>query len=174
MWTRIISANSVLLMAAVAAGWVSSAWRGASVAPSVSAIDHGRVLADAAYIFAMNLRVVGSLVAGVCTLGLLTLAHLAWLGYSLGYGLSSLTRGTSGALILVLSYLPFEFLAFILSASAAQGTAYMIVRMLAGGQTAQPARAAAVLASALVLLAVGAGIEAWVKPAIGALGAALP
>lgn len=169
---RLVAFNTGLLVAAIGAGWLVSASRGLVINPHglPGSLDHGRLLADAAYVFTMNLRVLGTLLAGACTLGLLTAGQLAWLGYSLGYGLSAISRGSRGTIPLVLRYLPFEFLAFILTASVAQGAAWMTVRCLAARETVQPARAAVLLAAAILLLAVAAAVEAWVKPAIGALG----
>jgi hypothetical protein len=118
----------------------------------------------------MNLRVGGLLLAGVCTLGVFSAAQLLWHGYWLGYALSALARtAAAGTMPLVLSYLPFEFLAFVLLASVAEGAAYMIVRTLALREPARPAVAVRLFAAAVSLLAAGACMEAWVKPAFGVL-----
>lgn len=169
---RLVVFNTGLLVAAIGAGWLASASRGV-VTPFAllrGSGDHGRFLADAAHILTTNLRVLGSLLAGACTLGLLTVAQLAWLGFSLGYGLAAISRGSTGTIPLVLSYLPSEFLAFILTASVAQGAAWMTLRCLAARERVRPAGAVVLLAAAILLLVVAAALEAWVKPAIGALG----
>jgi len=74
------------------------------------------------------------------------------------------------AMPLVLSYLPCEFLAFILTASVAQGAAWMTLRCLAARERVRPGGAVLLLVSAVLLLTLAAALEAWVKPAIGALG----
>jgi uncharacterized membrane protein SpoIIM required for sporulation len=131
---------------------------------------HEGFLGDAIQILTTNLRVVGILLAGACTLGVLTMAHLAWIGFWLGYGLSAIVRGSSGTMPLVLSYLPCEFLAFILTASVAQGAAWMTLRCLAARERVHPGGAVMLLASAVLLLTAAAALEAWVAPAVGALG----
>ena len=172
--TRLVAGNTGLLAAAVGAGWLLSAARGVVTpfAPPSGADAGGAFFFDAAAILSTNLRVMAGLLAGAATLGVFTVAQLAWLGFSLGYGLSAISRGTSGTIPLVLSYLPSEFLAFILTASVAQGAAWMTLRSLAARERARPAGALALLAVALLLLVAAAGLEAWVKPAIGALGRA--
>jgi uncharacterized membrane protein SpoIIM required for sporulation len=171
---RLVAFNSVWVIAAIGIGWLVSASRGVMTPHGLlpDAGDHGRLLADASYILGTNLRVAGTLLLGACTLGLLTVGHLAWLGYSLGYRLSAIARASEGTIPLVLSYLPCEFLAFVLTASVAQGAAWMTVRCLATRERMRPAPWAALLALAILLLAVAALLEAWVKPAIGALGRA--
>lgn len=172
LW-RLVAVNIALLAAAIVVGWLVSASRGAVVSPRellTGSGNEGRFLADAGYILTMNLRVIGTLLVGACTLGLLTLAQVAWLGYSLGYGLSALSRGGEGTIPLVLRYVPFEFLAFVLTASVAQGAVWMTIRCLTARERPKPAGTIVLLATAILLLVVAAALEAWVKPTIGALG----
>lgn len=59
---------------------------------------------------------------------------------------------------------------FILAASVAQGVGWMVLRCLAVRERVRPGGAIVLLASAVLLLTCAAALEAWVKPAIGALG----
>jgi uncharacterized membrane protein SpoIIM required for sporulation len=170
MWTTLVRVNLVLLVAAAAAGWLAASLCGAGAPPHASAAARGALTSDAIHIFAVNLHVGLLLLAGVCTLGVFSVAQLLWHGYWLGYLLSALTRGAaSGTMPLVLSYLPVEFLAFALIATVAEGAAWMIIRSLAFHDRLRARPAAALLGGAVALLAGAACIEAWVKPAIGVL-----
>ena len=107
-----------------------------------------------------NLRVVAALLAGACTLGLFTLMDLLWNAFVLGFGLSTLTRGTPAAIPLVIRYVPLEFSAFVLAASAAEHLSFMVLRCLAAGEAPRYTSVIIALAVALGLLCAAAIIEA--------------
>lgn len=173
---RLVLFNLALLLCAATVGWTVSSSRAVVAVPRALPLSEtdGRFIGDAVYVLTMNLRVVGTLLVGACTLGLLTVGQLVWLGFSLGHGLSALSRGPAGTIPLVMRYIPFEFLAFVLTASVAQRVAWMTVRSLAVRERVQPGGAAALLGVAILLLVLAAAVEAWVTPAIGVLAGALP
>jgi uncharacterized membrane protein SpoIIM required for sporulation len=118
--------------------------------------------AHAAKIFGGNVRVVGRLVIGACTLGIVTLRDLFWNAFVLGFGLSALLRTSPELLPLVLRYVPLEFSAFVLAASAGHHLAFAALRCLAAGETPRFNPSVVVAATALVMLIAAAVIEAGV------------
>ena len=118
-----------------------------------------------------NLQVVTSLLGGAATLGLFTLIELLWNAFGLGFGLSTLARGTPAALPLVIRYVPLEFSAFVLAASAADHLSFMVLRCLATGETPRFTSATLTLAMALGMLVAAAIIEATVVQLVAGLTA---
>ena len=169
-WSILLAVNVLLFNLTVCAGWFSADRRGEQlqVRPLVE-ITGDRIHSDAAYILRGNLRVAAGLLAGGCTLGLLTLVGLLYNAFLLGYGLSALTRSTAEVLPFLASYVPLEFLAFILVATAAQHLSLGVARCLATGEPVRPRAAAVSLVGGGVLLVVAAIVEASVIPAIAAI-----
>ena len=140
-------------------------------APSAPArpSHRNRILSDAAYILRGNLRVAAGLLAGGCSLGLFTLIGLLYNAFLLGYGLFALTRSATGIEPFLASYVPLEFLALILVATATQHLALGVVRGLATGEPVRPKAGAVSLVVGGVLLVIAAVVEASVMPAIAAV-----
>ncbi len=175
-WSMLLAANLLLFALAACAGWLSADRRGEQIQVRPSAdVTGDRIRSDAAYILRSNLRVAGGLLAGGCTLGLFTLVGLLYNAFLLGYGLSALARGTAEIVPFLASYVPLEFLALILVATATQHLSFGVVRCLATGEPV-PLKAGAVgLGGGGVLLVVAAVVEASVMPAIAAIaGQTLP
>ena len=173
-WSRscsmLLATNVLLFSLAACAGWLSADRRGEQVQVRPSGdVTGDRIRSDAAYILRSNLRVAGVLLAGGCTLGLLTLVGLLYNAFYLGYGLSALTRGATEIVPFLASYVPLEFLALILIATATQHLSLGVFRGLAAGEPIQLSTGLVVLAIGGVLLVVAAVVEASVMPAIAAV-----
>jgi len=104
--------------------------------------------------------VVAELLAGACTLGLFTLLNLLWNAFVLGFGLSTLARGTPAVMPLVIRYVPLEFSAFVLAASAVEHLSFMVLRCLAAEETPRFTSVIVALAVAIAMLVAAAIIEA--------------
>ena len=169
-WSRLLAANVLLFGLAAAAGWFSADQRGEQLQVRPPAqVTGNRILSDAAYILRGNLRVAAGLLAGGCSLGLFTLIGLLYNAFLLGYGLFALTRSATGIEPFLASYVPLEFLALILVATATQHLALGVVRGLATGEPVRPKAGAVSLVVGGVLLVIAAVVEASVMPAIAAI-----
>ena len=159
----LVALNATLVSLAVCGGWYASSVRNAQfeVRPESLANDPAVDLrGHALHILGGNLRVVATLLAGVCTLGLFTLLDLLWNAFVLGFGLSALSRGTPAAIPLVIRYVPLEFSAFVLAAGAAEHLSFMVLRCLAAGENPRFTPATVALAIAIGMLVAAALIEA--------------
>ena len=173
----LVAFNTTLVLLAVTAGWHASTVRNGQFEVSVL-----RATTDTAedmhehtlHILDGNLRVVATLLAGTCTLGLFTLLDLSWNGFVLGFGLSGLARGTPAAIPLVIRYVPLEFSAFVLTASAAQHLSFTVLRCLASGEPPRFTSASVAIALALGMLAAAAVIEADVLRRVAGLAVGRP
>ncbi|MGH9741704.1 MAG: stage II sporulation protein M [Candidatus Acidiferrum sp.] len=85
-------------------------------------------LADFWTIASWNLRVMGTIVLSVCTLGVFSLVELVWLGFSFGMDAFSIWQHGHGVLSYFLTYAPIEVSAFAISASAAQSFSLSTLR----------------------------------------------
>ena len=103
--------------------------------------------------------------------GLLTLLDLLWNAFILGFGLSTLARGSPEAIPLALRYVPLEFSAFVLAASAAEHLSFMVLRCLAAGETPRFTSVIIALAVAIAMLVAAAIIEADVTRLVAVLAA---
>ncbi len=175
-WSVLLATNVLLFGLTVGAGWVSANLQGEQLqVQPLAGVTGDRIHSDAAYILRSNLRVAAGMLAGACTLGLFSLFGLLYNGFVLGYGLSALTRGAAEVLPFLASYVPLEFLAFILVVTAAQHLSFGVVRCLATGEPVRPRAGVVSLVAAGALLVVAAVVEASVIPAIAAVaGQALP
>ena len=159
----LVAFNATLVALAVCVGWHASSVRNAQfeVRPASLANDAAADMRrHALHILGGNLRVVATLLAGACTLGLLTLVDLLWNAFVLGFGLSALARGTPAAIPLVIRYVPLEFSAFVLAAGAAEHLSFMVLRCLAAGESPRFMPATIALVMALGMLVAAAIIEA--------------
>ena len=158
--------NAGLVGLAFGVGWFAAGIEGGRLG-----LDEGppepanaSVLADGLDIVAANLRAVAVMVLGaVCTGGVFAHAVLVWNGYGLGSGLSALSRGAPEVVDLALRYVPLEFAALVLAATAAQGLAAAALRSLWGDQPLRIRGVPTTFAAAFVLLVSAAFIEADVK-----------
>ena len=170
----LVAVNAGLVLCTIGVGWYVSTAGNTQIEvrpdrpANETAPDMRR---HARRILSGNLRVVASLLGGACTLGLFTLLELLWNAFGLGFGLSALARGTPAAIPLVLRYVPLEFSAFVLTASAAEHLSFMVLRCLATGGTPRFTSATLALATALGMLCAAAIIEARVTQLVGALAA---
>ena len=98
--------------------------------------------------------------SGACTLGVLTTLTLVWNAFGLGYGVATLANAVPGAISLVLRYAPLEFAAFVLVASVAEHLVALVLRCLAANEPLPLRAATLTFVVALVLLVVGAAVEA--------------
>ena len=167
--TRLVAVNALVLAASLGAGWaVGTASAGANGGNVFqhTAGESQDALTDVTIILEGNLRVIATLLLGACTLGLLSVAAVAWNGFGLGVGLAVLARESPEVVYLLLRYLPFEFSAFVLASAASMSLSRWIVMVLGAidGATLRPA--ASLLASSLTLIALAAVIEAGVKHAL--------
>jgi uncharacterized membrane protein SpoIIM required for sporulation len=166
-WSRSVPAlvglNTGLVLCAVSIGWQVSDARysrfevrppSAVHAPAVAACEH------TARILAGNLRVMATLLAGVCTLGLLTLWTLLSNAFVLGFGLSALARGMPEAMPLAARYVLLEFSAFVVAASVAEHLSFTVLRYLAIGTPPRFKADLVGLATAVAMLVVAAIVEA--------------
>ena len=168
----LVAFNTALVSLAVCVGWHASSVRNGQFEARVDSATHdtaGDVRRHAVHILDGNLRVVATLLAGACTLGLCTLLVLLWNAFVLGFGLSALARGTPAAIPLAISYVPLEFSAFVLTASAAEHLSFMVLRCLASGEPPRFTSAAVALAVALGMLVAAAIIEANVMRLVAGL-----
>ena len=159
----LVAVNATLVALAVCVGWhASGVGNGQFEVRLDSAANDtaGDTRRHTLYILGGNLRVVATLLAGACTLGLFTLLDLLWNAFVLGFGLSALTRGTPEAIPLVIRYVPFEFSAFVLTAGAAEHLSFTVLRCLAAGEPPRFTSAAIALVMALGMLVAAAIIEA--------------
>ncbi len=171
----LLAVNVLLFGLAVCAGWFSAGVMGEQLhVRAPTEVTGDRIRADAGYILRGNLRVAGTLLAGACTLGLFTLFGLLYNAFLLGYGLSALIRGAAEVVPFLVSYVPLEFAAFLLVATAAQHLSFGVVRCLATGESVPFRAGAASLVAAGVLLVVAAIVEASVIPAIAAITGQAP
>ena len=174
-WWALLAANVLLFSLTACAGWVSAELRGEQLQVRPRArVTGDRIHSDAAYILRGNLRVAAGMLAGACTLGLFSLVGLLYNGFVLGYGLSALARGASETLPFLVSYVPLEFLAFILVVTGAQHLSFGVVRCLATGAPVRPRAGVTGLAAAGALLVVAAVVEASVIPALAAVAESAP
>ena len=168
----LVAHNAALVSLAVCVGWHASSVRNAQldVRLDMAGPDSAEnVRQQALAILSGNLRVVATLVAGACTLGLFTLLELLWISVGLGFGLSALARGTPDAIPLVIRYVPLEFLAFVLAARAAEHLSFMVLRCLASGEAPRFTAVTVTLAVAFGMLVVAAIVEAGVTQLVAGL-----
>lgn len=161
--SALIVLNAGLVSLTVGIGWHISSVRGDRFEAQLETAVHdtaGDMSHHAVQILTGNVRVVATLVGGACTLGLFTLLELLWNAFVLGFGLSALDRGTPEAMRLVIHYVPLEFSAFVLAASAAQHLSFTVLRCLAAGETPRFTPAMLGLVAALGLLVAAAILEA--------------
>ena len=159
----LVAFNAGLVSLAVCAGWHASSVRNGQFEVRLDRAANdpaGDMRRHTLHILGGNLRVVATLLAGACTLGLFTLLELVWNAFVLGFGLSALARGTPVAIPLVIRYVPLEFSAFVLAAGAAEHLSFMVLRCLAAGETPRFTSSAVALAMALGMLVAAAIIEA--------------
>lgn len=174
-WTALLAVNVLLFGLTVCVGWFSADHLGEQLHVRLPAdVTGSRIHMDAAYILSVNLAVAAGLVAGGCTLGLFSLVGLLYNAFLLGYGLSALTRSAAEVLPFLASYVPLEFLAFILVATATQHLSLGVVRCLATGEPVRIKAGAVSLIVGAVLLVVAAVVEASVMPAIAAIAGQAP
>ncbi|HJN44858.1 MAG TPA: stage II sporulation protein M [Vicinamibacterales bacterium] len=171
----LVTINTGVVVFAVCIGWHSSSVRHVrfDVRPDrpdeVADTKPRDTRAHATKIFGGNVRVVGGLLIGACTLGIETLRNLFWNAFVLGFGLSALMRSSPDLLPQVLRYVPLEFSAFVLAASAGHHLAFTVLRCLAAGETPRFSPSVVVLATALVMLIAAAVIEAGVAQHVAEL-----
>ena len=99
-WSRsmpvLVACNAALVLLTVCVGWHASSVRNSQFEVRVDRAAHdtaGDIRRHTLHILSGNLRVVATLLAGACTLGLLTLLNLLWNAFGLGFGLGSRHRG---------------------------------------------------------------------------------
>ncbi len=167
-WSRslptLVLLNAALVSAAVGIGGQTGALSGDSVLTGVRTIRPVVVertrWQHASHILRGNLGVVGGLLAGICTLGGLTVLTLLWNAYVLGHGLSVLGHATPEAVPLVLRYALLEFSSFVLVASVAEHLVGTVLRCLVASEPPQFAAGLLTLVVAIAMLTVAALIEA--------------
>lgn len=174
-WATLFAVNALLFGLTVCAGWLSADHLGEQlhVRPPAE-VTGDRIHVDAANILGINLRVAAGLLAGGCTLGLFTLVGLLYNAFLLGYGLSALTRNAADVLPFLASYVPLEFLGFMLVATATQHLSLGVFRCLATGEPVRLKAGAVSLGGGVALLVVAAVVEASVMPAIAAIAGQAP
>ncbi len=168
----LVAFNATLVSLAVCVGWHLSRVRHPQLEVRVAWAAHdtaGDIRRHALHILRGNLRVVATLLAGACTLGLFTLLELLWNAVGLGFGLSTVARGTPEAIPLVIRYVPLEFSAFVLAASAAEHLSFMVLRCLAAGEAPRFTSVTVALAAAVGMLVAAAIIEANVIQLVAVL-----
>ena len=159
----LVAYNAALVSLAVCVGWHASSVGNAQFEVRQDRAAHdtaGDIRRHTLQILGGNLRVIATLLAGACTLGLLTLLDLLWNAFVLGFGLSALARGTPAPIPLAIRYVPLEFSAFVLAASAAEHLSFMVLRCLAVGERPRFISVFLALAVAVGLLVAAAVIEA--------------
>jgi uncharacterized membrane protein SpoIIM required for sporulation len=166
-WSRslvsLVVLNAALVAAGVGAGSLAYALNGEPTPQGHTEVREppGRTSSDhVSAILTGNLRVVGGLLSGACTLGVLTTLTLVWNAFGLGYGVAALANAVPGAIPLVLRYAPLEFAAFVLVASVAEHLVALVLRCLAANEPLRLRAATLTFVVALVLLVVGAVVEA--------------
>ncbi len=170
----LVACNAALVSLAVCIGWHASSVRNSQFEVRVDRAAHdtaGDIRRHTLHILSGNLRVVATLLAGACTLGLFTLLDLLWNAFVLGFGLSTLARGTPAVMPLVIRYVPLEFSAFVLAASAAEHLSFMVLRCLAAGETPRFRSVIVAFAVAIGMLVAAAIIEADVMRLVAVLAA---
>jgi len=170
----LVAYNAALVSLAVCVGWHASSVRSPHFEVRLDRAAHDTprdIRRQTLHILGGNLRVVATLLAGACTLGLFTLLDLLWNAFVLGFGLSTLARGTPAAIPLAFRYVPLEFSALVLAASAAEHLSFMVLRCLAAGETPRFTSVGVALAVALGMLVAAAVIEADVMQLVAGLAA---
>ena len=168
----LITLNTAFVVLAVGVGWHTSCARNGQFEVRVDGATNdtaGDMRRQTVHILDGNVRVMATLLAGACTLGICTLLELLWNAFVLGFGLSALARGTPAAIPLVIRYVPLEFSAFVLTASAAEHLSFMVLRCLVAGEPPRFASATVALAVALGMLVAAAIIEAHVLRLVAGL-----
>ena len=158
----LVAFNATIVWLAGGAGWCAAGASGAraNVRPVQVAVHGGQTRHDVRVILTGNLQVTRGLLAGSCTLGLSTMLELGRHSFVLGFGLSALTRSAPEIIPLLARYVPLEFSAFALAASAAEHLALTVLWCLAAGRTPRFTPMVATLAAALGMLIAAALIEA--------------
>lgn len=114
--------------------------------------------AAAAFLFSRNMMVVGVLLLGACTFGILTLMTLGWNGYHLGFGLGTLHMASPERAMWVLLYVPIEFTALLIASTAAMELSRHLFCSLVCGHDFRP-RVWEALGAAACMLAAAAVME---------------
>ncbi|MCL4848577.1 MAG: stage II sporulation protein M [Acidobacteria bacterium] len=169
----IVMNGAVVVFSAMTGAVVAQAGSAAWAAPPASSFadgDAGRLGHDWWRIFSGNGSLAAAMVVGgALSLGAFSVVHLCWNGYILGYGLTSILHQSPEAIARLATYVPIEFLAFVLATAASQRLAALLVCASARRGPRRLAPVAAVLGTSLVLLAVAALVEADVARTLRAL-----
>ena len=164
---RLIGFNVGIMALAIVAGWLSAgmyqqpAGSELPLAEPIGAADFGR---DVAFILRANFRVIGTVLLGAGTLGLLSLLAVVWNGYGLGLGLALLWDRSPELVFVLMRYLPLEFGAIVLASAGAMALARCVVGVLMlDGAVPSMKGAGRMVLSSLVLMLIAAFLEAGVK-----------
>lgn len=163
---RALTLNTLVLAGAIACGLSFSDPPAAGPAAVTAAPTRTPgLLSGAAFVFSRNLMVVGALLLGACTFGLLTVMTVAWNGYQLGFGFGSLHLASPERAMWVGLYVPIEFGALLIASSAALELSRHLWLTLFHGRDFRP-RVGTALALSAAMLAIAAVVEAIAARAI--------
>lgn len=163
----ILGANCAVVVLALFLGWGAASSGKATFHYGILRENAHRdnVLGDFRYIVKHNFLVAGFLATGVFCLGVSSMAGLALNSFCLGFDLSALTRGSPRDLYFLLKYVPLEFLAFILIASASQWLSITAARTLLLEEDFRFGGGLQLIAIGLLILTMAAFIESNEKHA---------
>jgi hypothetical protein len=171
---RLVVLNgAVVVLSATTGAIVAQVTSAAWPTPLVSSFadgDDGRLGHDWWRIFSGNGSLAAGMVAGgALSLGAFSAVHLCWNGYILGHGLTSILHVSPEVITRLATYVPIEFLAFVLATAASQRLSVLVVCASARRRPHDLASLAAALAASLALLAVAALVEADVARTLRAI-----
>lgn len=161
----LVAFNLLLIAAALIAGWIA-----ARVADVPAFLSSSGIAERAAMPWIENFRtiLVGNatvaliMLLGACTLGAVSVVTLSWNGFLLGFGLSSLVPEHCAVVLWLLSYVPLEFAALALVATASETLSVAGLRCLLYDVRPDLRPVGSLLRIAAALLLIAAAIEASV------------
>jgi uncharacterized membrane protein SpoIIM required for sporulation len=156
---RTLAVIIVVTLVVFAAGWGAGAVVGDRWHPRPAVALARPMLEDFFRITRHNYGVALQIVAGASTLCLLSAIVLMWNVFTLGLNLRSLAGGCADAFHLVWLYLPMEFGALVLAATASVGLMIAGGRWLSTGAVSAVRREALALLVAASMLVVAAAVE---------------
>jgi uncharacterized membrane protein SpoIIM required for sporulation len=158
----VIGLNFALLVVAIGVGLLTATISHATIDPAsgLKPAAVSTLFGEFRFIATWNLRVMGIIVLGVCTLGVFSAIEFAWLGFSFGMDVFTVAHSWPKVLGLFLCYAPIEVSAFCLAASASQFFSISVVRCLFLREPLRVRGAILTLTVAIAMLMVADFIEA--------------
>ena len=163
-WVVLVIVNAAAFLVPFGAGWRSSMASDEQFdLPRTGTVTYNAAaaVADAGTILAINSRALfWILLLGMFSGGVYGLLLLGVNGYAIGHALAAVHQVSPAAFWFVLSYAPLEFAAFVAANCAAQMVTWTCFNWLRERPTLEARRILPIVACALLLAGVAAGLEA--------------